>query len=194
MSARIFWLRLPALLFLLSVVSSSASAGEEAGAARPPCAPLTEGSSAQKPLRLPAASLLRPYVRPLRAMGGQPPYRFEFSDGDLEASGLVLSPDGRILGRPTRLGEWQFTVTARDVTGCQQASQRYRLRVVSPARPVWHLHEHRPRRPAGTATPAPRQAQAVPGLKSAERALGEPGPVLTEALVLGEPLCATSSG
>lgn len=155
MSARPPLLSVSALLFLLSVSSSPASAGdapvEAASATSAPCAQVDAGPSDQKAQQLPSAVLLRPYARPLRAEGGQPPYRFELKDGNLEGSGLVMSPDGRILGRPIRPGEWQFTVTVQDAAGCQRASQRYRLHVVNPASSAKRRHAHPPQPVAGLA-------------------------------------------
>jgi len=51
-------------------------------------------------------------------VAGQPPYRLELSDGNLEASAEVMSWDGRILRPPIRPGECQFTLTAQDAARC----------------------------------------------------------------------------
>jgi hypothetical protein len=66
------------------------------------------------PNTLPHGTVGRQYSQQLTATGGQyPTYTFAFAGGHLPP-GLSLAPDGRISGKPTRAGTFEFTVSVND--------------------------------------------------------------------------------
>ncbi len=50
---------------------------------------------------------------PLTARGGVPPYHWRVTAGNLP-EGISLTPDGVLVGRPTALGKFAYTVTVED--------------------------------------------------------------------------------
>jgi Putative Ig domain len=67
--------------------------------------------------KLPAATVLKPYNAVLSVSGGQSPYRFAVSVGQLP-NGLGLNPlTGSITGAPLVSGSYGFTVAVSDQTG-----------------------------------------------------------------------------
>jgi len=50
---------------------------------------------------------------PLTARGGVPPYHWSVTAGNLP-EGISLTPDGVLVGRPTALGKFAYTVTVED--------------------------------------------------------------------------------
>jgi hypothetical protein len=50
---------------------------------------------------------------PLTARGGVPPYHWSVARGDLP-EGISLTPEGVLVGRPTTLGKFAYTVTVED--------------------------------------------------------------------------------
>lgn len=95
-----------------------------------PCDPLVLEHT---PVVLAGAVPGRAYSGAIRAEGGRMPYRFALLQGRLPA-GLVLAPDGRIAGTPTRTGASRFRVRVIDDSG-DVATQVYSLRVAAPGRP-----------------------------------------------------------
>ena len=63
-----------------------------------------------------AGVLLHTYNTTLEVSGGSEPYDFEVIAGTLPR-GLVLDADGTLHGRPTRAGNFGFTVQATDANG-----------------------------------------------------------------------------
>ncbi len=74
------------------------------------------------PTRLPAATKNAPYSVSLRAVGGQPDYAWTLSAGALPP-GLALEPAGRLVGTPTAIGRFGFTVQVRDASGMSSVRQ-----------------------------------------------------------------------
>jgi len=67
---------------------------------------------------LPDAALGLPYAQTLLADGGQPPYSWGLSRGELP-QGLVLGQDGTLSGTPTAAGIYSFTIRVTDATGVE---------------------------------------------------------------------------
>ncbi|MGH9838558.1 MAG: putative Ig domain-containing protein [Blastocatellia bacterium] len=80
----------------------------------PSCPTLTLG-----PPALPSGTVGAAYLQPLSATGGTGLYSFRVSAGALPA-GLVVG-DGALVGTPTQVGLFNFTVRATDANGCQGA-------------------------------------------------------------------------
>ncbi|MFD5317845.1 Ig domain-containing protein [Streptomyces sp. NPDC127098] len=74
-----------------------------------------------------------PYRHAFRTGAGTPPYRWE--SGELP-SGLRLSADGVLTGRPEDGGTSDFTVTVTDAEG-ETARQAVRMEVADAPRPQW---------------------------------------------------------
>lgn len=56
-----------------------------------------------------------PYYRPMRALGGLPPYTFTAPNPGALPPGLVLDPlEGAVMGTPTAVGSYAFDVTVTD--------------------------------------------------------------------------------
>jgi len=72
------------------------------------------------PAGLPAGSLGSPYSQTITASGGTAPYAFAVSSGALP-EGVTLSPSGVLSGTPTASGDFSFTITATDSSGCPGA-------------------------------------------------------------------------
>ncbi len=83
------------------------------------------------PMRLTEATRGVPYAVQFRAAGGQPAYRWRVIDGDLPA-GLQLTAEGLLVGTPSAVGRFAFTVQAADGSGLT-AVRSYELTVES-----WH--------------------------------------------------------
>jgi large repetitive protein len=66
----------------------------------------------------PAGTVGAAYSATLQATGGQPPYTFALTAGDLPA-GLALAASGAISGTPTASGAFNFSLRASDATGSQ---------------------------------------------------------------------------
>lgn len=84
---------------------------------------------------LPRARLGKPYRKLLTAVGGSPPYTWKVSSGPLPP-GLKVSPNGAIVGKPTRRGRYAFTVVAGDTGSTQQSATRAFTLTVSNSRPL----------------------------------------------------------
>lgn len=78
----------------------------------PPLLPLTVVSG-----RLPATLRGERYSLPLVVVGGQPPHVWRALNPTDLPSGLALSTDGVLSGRPSRVGAWVFDVEVRDEIG-----------------------------------------------------------------------------
>ena len=86
---------------------------------------------------LPAAYRGQPYPMTMAAEGGQPPYSWSLEGGSLPA-GLSLGREGRFLGSPAQIGEYQFGIVVSTVRG-ERASERFALTVSEiypPPRPL----------------------------------------------------------
>ncbi len=81
---------------------------------------------------LPAAEFGRAYQAPLVALGGMPPYVWKLKADNHLPLGLNLSPDGRVVGSPTEIGDFLFGVVCTDAAGTA-AIRDLKLRVVTPA-------------------------------------------------------------
>ena len=62
-----------------------------------------------------------PFLLTLSASGGVAPYAYSVEDGALPG-GLTLSSDGTIAGTPAAAGDFTFSVTASDASGCGGAT------------------------------------------------------------------------
>lgn len=93
----------------------------------PPLLPLTVISG-----RLPAALRGERYSVPLVVVGGQAPHVWRVRELDRLPSGLALSVDGVLSGRPSRVGASVFEVEVRDEIG-SIAFGTYSLDVIDPA-------------------------------------------------------------
>ncbi len=88
------------------------------------------------PSMLPAASVGKPYSYRLSTNGGEPRVSYSFAGGRLP-TGLSLTRDGLLRGRPGTSGIYSFTVMAAD--SCPQGSQRvqknFTIEVKAPSPP-----------------------------------------------------------
>jgi hypothetical protein len=86
---------------------------------------------------LPRADLHRQYYFPLEAQGGVQPYSWQVTSGELP-DGLSLTPDGLLMGIPSQVGEYTFTVTVTDsAKPAHQRSQEFQVRVITPLLAEW---------------------------------------------------------
>lgn len=77
-----------------------------------------------------AASIATPYSQSFQASGGEPPYRWSVSNGELPA-GLTLDPaTGVMSGSPSRAGTFRFEVRVQDRAN-RSSSRTYTLQVSS---------------------------------------------------------------
>ncbi len=86
---------------------------------------------------LPAAYRNQSYPMTMAAEGGQPPYSWSLAQGTLPER-LTISREGRFIGSPARLGEYQFEIVVSTVRG-ERASGRFALTVSEiypPPRPL----------------------------------------------------------
>jgi hypothetical protein len=80
------------------------------------------------PLALPPATSLptgvtgTTYSGTLKPSGGQPPYSFAVSSGQLPPGLALNAASGEISGRPTQVGSFNFAVQVKDATGAQTQS------------------------------------------------------------------------
>jgi hypothetical protein len=79
---------------------------------------------------LPAATAGTPYVEPIRAVGGTPPYAVRIVEGALP-DGLLLGTDGAIVGTPVRSATASFAVAVRD--SASQTATASLFLIVAPA-------------------------------------------------------------
>jgi hypothetical protein len=79
---------------------------------------------------LPDFHLGQPSNFQIEAIGGNPPYQFEITDGTLPA-GLHLNSNGKITGKPTELADTTIFVKLTDSAGCH-LTQAFAVRVVQP--------------------------------------------------------------
>jgi len=115
---------------LVSTMLLSVSLAAQQGAASgPPLAVVTT--------ELPKAYLRQLYRLQLQAQGGIAPFKWEVTEGNLPP-GITLSADGVLIGVPTAVGEYHFTVTVTDSgRPAVQRAQPLTLRVVSPLLLEW---------------------------------------------------------
>jgi uncharacterized repeat protein (TIGR03803 family) len=78
----------------------------------PPCPAIALGTLGSTNLNTDSS-----YDQTITASGGAGPYNFAVASGSLP-SGLGLSGDGALSGRPTQVGSFSFSVTATDTNGC----------------------------------------------------------------------------
>ena len=90
---------------------------------------------------VPKAILRQAYAFELRARGGTAPLRWQVSGGALPP-GIVLNPgSGRLVGAPTSVGEFRFTVKVSDGSEPpQNGSREFVLKVVAPLVVEWKLY------------------------------------------------------
>ncbi len=89
---------------------------------RPPCAPIT-----LEPGALPTVTLYVAYTANLTANGGQTPYTFRVTGGELPP-GITFSAQGEFGSGAQQAGNYTFTVTASDALGCE-GSRTYTMNV-----------------------------------------------------------------
>ena len=68
------------------------------------------------------------FSQPFTASGGTSPYSYSLVSGSLP-TGLSLAPTGVLSGTPTQSGSFTITVRGRDISGCSDVSEPYRLTV-----------------------------------------------------------------
>jgi hypothetical protein len=106
--------------------------------------PLTaqQGAATGQPLvirttTLPRGYLSQPYQVKLEADGGITPLRWELVEGNLP-KGIMLHPEGILVGAPLEAGEFHFTVNVIDSgRPAMQRSQPLVLSVVAPLLAQW---------------------------------------------------------
>jgi hypothetical protein len=76
---------------------------------------IVTGVTSTSPATLPAAPLNLPYSYTFAAVGGNPPYTWQYAAGNLP-TGLTLATTGVLSGTPTAAGTYTFTVVLRDST------------------------------------------------------------------------------
>ncbi len=88
------------------------------------------------PSRLPSASLGRPYSYQLSTEGGEPRVSYSFAGGRLP-TGLSLTMDGLLSGRPGTTGTYSFTVMVSDSCphGSQRVQKNFTIEVKAPPPP-----------------------------------------------------------
>jgi len=85
----------------------------------------------------PRAFLQHAYSFRLEASGGVPPLTMKVVAGNLPP-GLELAPSGRLMGTPTDVGGYEFTVEVSDsAQPVRSARREYRLKVVRPLAVTW---------------------------------------------------------
>ncbi len=102
--------------------------------ASPGCPPIT-----LSPLALPSGFIGIAYSQTVLASGGTPSYNYLISGVGTLPNGLFLNNvTGEISGTPTRVGIFNFTITATDSSGCVGSSFGYTIttRVVPPITPT----------------------------------------------------------
>jgi hypothetical protein len=102
--------------------------------------PLTVLSNA-----LAAGEYGKPFIQPLRATGGVPPYQWSVVDPSNPPPGLRLAPDGTLEGQPNQAGTFTFTAQVQDAATPRHTATASlsltvsgalgRLRVASPSLP-----------------------------------------------------------
>lgn len=86
---------------------------------------------------LPRAYLRQPYQEKLEAQGGIMPLRWELIEGTLPR-GVMLHPEGILVGTPQEAGEFHFTVSVADSgKPAMQIKQTLVLNVVAPLLAQW---------------------------------------------------------
>lgn len=86
---------------------------------------------------IPRADLKRQYYSQLEVRGGVQPYTWQITSGELP-EGLNLTPDGLLMGIPSKVGDYDFTVTVTDsAKPARQRSQEFQLRVITPLLAEW---------------------------------------------------------
>jgi len=83
----------------------------------------------ETPSPLPNGTVGKAYSIPLRAQGGQTPYVWTVSTGNVPP-GLQVGSSGSLTGTPTQAGNYSFTLTVNDATG-QTDSVTYAIVIVS---------------------------------------------------------------
>lgn len=82
---------------------------------------------------LPDGQLEDEYSYQLRVIGRLPTSTVTFSTGGPLPPGLTLTPAGRLVGIPQKVGSWIFTVTAVEGPGVSQDTANFRLTVLEDA-------------------------------------------------------------
>jgi hypothetical protein len=101
-----------------------------------------QGGGPADPLTIRTTSLPKGYVgqkyeAQMLAHGGGAPYRWEIKEGTLP-SGMNLHSEGILIGVPSEVGEFKFTVTARDSgSPAYEIQQKLVLTVVAPLFLQW---------------------------------------------------------
>ncbi|MEW6365850.1 MAG: putative Ig domain-containing protein [Acidobacteriota bacterium] len=70
------------------------------------------------PEELPAATAGQAYSQVITAQGGTPPYTFSLAAGSLPPGMTLSARSGALAGTPANSGQYEFTVSAQDATGC----------------------------------------------------------------------------
>jgi hypothetical protein len=102
------------------------------------------------PLHLPNGKQTSAYSSTISAQGGQSPYSWSISAGNLPP-GLSLSSRGVLSGTPSKPGSYSFTVKAEDSSRLRQnATQPYKVQISSVALPGGNLSVSTSSLPGGT--------------------------------------------
>lgn len=99
------------------------------GCAQRKAASAVDGGPPSAVVSLPAATVGQVYARALTVQGGHMPYRIAASAGPLQAAGMDVTPEGRLVGVPTQAGTVVFSVVATEAGGAVSVAQRYRLTI-----------------------------------------------------------------
>jgi Putative Ig domain len=91
---------------------------------------------------LPKASPRHEYRFQFQAHGGIPPMKYSLAEGALP-KGMKLGEDGLLLGAPTTVGEYRFTVSVTDSSNPpQKTSRAFVLRIIQPMLMQWKRYAH----------------------------------------------------
>lgn len=103
------------------VLSSCGGGSSDSGSSSPRFGPSSDAigvtALAFASDQLPIGLKDEPYEADLQGRGGEPPYRFALAGGELPPGLALDGSQGRITGRPARVGEFGFTLRATDARG-----------------------------------------------------------------------------